>query len=867
VDGRDDAHRDEYAYDAGRTRVTTPASTTGRPRLSAALVSERRNGGTMGRTATMNRQHPLALVAGAATLLAAMPLTTVFASYTWLFHTTVAVALMVGAAMGVRALRGPVWVQVFSMAATLLLYLTWNFPSHQEFGPFPTTATFRHFAQLFADSSAQIRDEAVPVGDFDGLLLLTIAGVGLVAIAVDFLAVGIRRPALAGLPMLAIYSVPVAVMPDGLSIFPFGFAAAGYLWLLMTDSVDRVRRFGRRFTGDGRDVDVWEPSPLSAAGRRLGMAGVVIAILLPLAVPGMTSGLLDRFGTGFGPGAGEGSLDGSTGAVVDMRALLVDNLRRDDPFDMVEVTTDDPSPALLRFGVADQATTKGFDPRTPAGGQRLAEALDGYQPPDRTGVSARRYQAQVRSLRFDQALAPYYPQLVSLAGLDNAWRLDQPTGQVYSSRAKLSEREYTFVYEEVAYTPNALRAAGPIPPQDGVRQYAQIEQIDQITALVTQLIAGEATQYDQVRALHDYFSSDNDFVYSFEAPPGDSGHAIVDFLNNKQGFCEQYAAALAWLVRAASIPARVAYGFTAGQNADGDNTRLLSTANLHAWTEVYFNGFGWVPFDATPSTSITGAVRMPWAPEPGDPEFGGEDEPTPGDSASPGAGPTGPVGPNRDPNAGEQIGPTTRDMSGWWIGGAAAAALMLVLLFAPSVRRRALRRARLARSGAMVVLDAGGPRTAAPDPFGLVTEDIGVRDAQRDAHLAWAELLDTMIDYGVPIDESETPRATGERVGALPGLIAGTAGHVDLLARAEERARYARTPLRPDGLDEAVGAARAALHDRATRWEQIRATFMPMSVLMRWRLAWIGWVNRSIGLAARGRAMMAYVSPRRLLTR
>ena len=51
----------------------------------------------------------------------------------------------------------------------------------------------------------------MPVPDLDGLLLLTTAGVGLVAVLVDLAAVGIRRPALAGLPMLAIYSVPVAV--------------------------------------------------------------------------------------------------------------------------------------------------------------------------------------------------------------------------------------------------------------------------------------------------------------------------------------------------------------------------------------------------------------------------------------------------------------------------------------------------------------------------------------------------------------------------------------------------------------------------------------------------------------------------------
>ena len=54
--------------------------------------------------------------------------------------------------------------------------------------------------------------------------------------------------------------------------------AVGFLWLLVTDNVDRVRRFGRRFTGDGRDVDVWEPSPLAAAGRRLAVVGVLVAV-------------------------------------------------------------------------------------------------------------------------------------------------------------------------------------------------------------------------------------------------------------------------------------------------------------------------------------------------------------------------------------------------------------------------------------------------------------------------------------------------------------------------------------------------------------------------------------------------------------
>ena len=80
--------------------------------------------------------------------------------------------------------------------------------AHPDRRDVPCTST-----HLLVDAGAQIRDQAVPVPDHDGLLLLTTLGVGSVAILVDLVAVGLRRPALAGLPMLAIYSVPVAVLP------------------------------------------------------------------------------------------------------------------------------------------------------------------------------------------------------------------------------------------------------------------------------------------------------------------------------------------------------------------------------------------------------------------------------------------------------------------------------------------------------------------------------------------------------------------------------------------------------------------------------------------------------------------------------
>lgn len=814
----------------------------------------------------MSQRHPLALVAGAATLLSAFPLVTVYASITWLIYTVIAVAVVVGTAMLVRTARGPVWVQVLAMMAGLLVYLTVAFPSGGEvFRLIPTPSTFRHFNELLAAAGQQIRDETAPVPDLDGLLLLTTAGVGMVAILVDLTAVGIRRPALAGLPMLVIYSVPVAVLPEGLSVLPFGFAAAGYLWLLLSDSVDRVRRFGRRFTGDGHDVDVWEPSPLASTGRRLGLVGVVLAILLPVAVPGITSGLLDRYGGGGGTGSGSGP-----GATVDLTALLRDNLNRKQEFEMVRVSTTDPSPYYLRFGVADQvAGDKGFVSRAPTGGTAVDRGLPAFGPPP--GVTSQRYHGTVVTNNFDMHLAPVYQQVVSIQGLDGAWLMDAATNQIYSPPAgpSITRKRYEFDFVRVAYTPAILRTAKPIPAQDaGARELSTVPVfVPQVTQLVAALTAGKATEYDKVRAIYDHFSPANGFTYSLQASGDINVTAIVDFLTNKKGFCVQYAAAMAWLVRVAGFPARVAFGFTQGAGAS-NGVYPLTNYNLHAWTEVSFPGFGWVPFDATPPGSVAGSVQSAWAPDPANAfPTDGQDQPEkPGDpSASTSSEPT-PV-PSAEPG-GTTPGAGATPINAWWGLGAAAAVAVAVLLLLPALRRRSLRRGRRARSGTVIVLDDDGPADDLPMP---ILDPAGMVAARRDAHAAWTELIDTMVDFDVKVDEAETPRATAERLGSLlpdPSSVRPSSvrhSSVRLLARAEERARYARVPLSANGLDQAVRSARAALARRATRRQRISAFLMPRSVVLRWRAGWIAGVGRVVGAAGRIRDALLMISPRRLL--
>jgi len=808
----------------------------------------------------MNQRHSYAVVAGAATLLAAFPLSTIFAAYTWLFYSAFAVAAVVTAAILVRVARGPIWTQVLAMMGALLIFLTVLFPSGDEFlRLIPTGATFVHFNDLLGTAGTQIRSAAVPVPDYPGLLLLTTAGVGMVAVLVDLAAVGLRRPALAGLPMLAIYSVPVAVLPKSMPLVPFVFAAVGYLWLLISDSVDRVRRFGRRFTGEGRDVELWEPSPLASAGRRLGVVGLVIAVVLPLALPDFTNGLLERLN---GPGTGAGIGPG-TGAVstVNLNALISDNLRRSEAFDMVSFSTTDPSPFYLKFAIADDVTNSGFVNHPPSGGTAVTKALPGPVVPRASGVTVNTYGATIQTINFDMRYAPAFERLTGVQDLDDSWSYDESTGQIYGHNGTANSKTYRITYEHVNYTAAALRTATVAgEPDASGRGQIQVPQIDQISDLVNALTKNKTTEYDKVRALYDYFSPSNNFVYSIEAPPAKSGYAVVDFLNAKKGFCVQYAAALTWLVRASGYQARVAFGFTRGPGQI-NQTYHLSNFNLHAWTEVFFPGFGWVPFDATPAGAVTGSVQTSYAPDLSDTNAaaGGDPDdlaPKPGATAS-----TTPVagGDNNAPLAGSTSGHLS---SGWLIAGGLLV-LLLALALMPALRRRSLRRQRRTRPGPILAVRAGGAaRPSTPD---LVHDPAVISAARLDAHAAWAELIDTMVDFDVAIDEAETPRATAVRLRALPGLESAAQDATGLVAKAEERARYAIAPLAPDGLDSAVRTVRTAMAERATRRQRIMAALLPRSVTLRWRATWVGWISRSVRASGRLRDIFGVVNPRRLL--
>ena len=75
------------------------------------------------------------------------------------------------------------------------------------------------------------------------------------------------------------------------------------------------------------------------------------------------------------------------------------------------------------------------------------------------------------------------------------------------------------------------------------------------------------------------------------------------FATYKKGFCQYYATTMAVILRDLDVPTRIAQGFLPGSRDLNAATETILFSNAHAWVEVYFPGYGWLPFDPTGSLS------------------------------------------------------------------------------------------------------------------------------------------------------------------------------------------------------------------------------------------------------------------------
>ncbi len=122
--------------------------------------------------------------------------------------------------------------------------------------------------------------------------------------------------------------------------------------------------------------------------------------------------------------------------------------------------------------------------------------------------------------------------------------------------------------------------------------------------LAERLTRNQPTQYDKVMALVRYIEQNTAYNLNVEAYPTDVDVAEHFLFEAKQGYCVEFATALAVLCLYADIPARVVSGFLLQERDRETGEYIVREAHRHLWTEVFFEGVGWVAFDATRNAPV-----------------------------------------------------------------------------------------------------------------------------------------------------------------------------------------------------------------------------------------------------------------------
>jgi transglutaminase-like putative cysteine protease len=155
-----------------------------------------------------------------------------------------------------------------------------------------------------------------------------------------------------------------------------------------------------------------------------------------------------------------------------------------------------------------------------------------------------------------------------------------------NERLRYEARSRLDYHANLQESPSQLQRALQLPPtlNPRARQLATSWRADDDQAVVR-------------RAL-DYLNEQN-FYYTLE-PPTLGRNSTDDFLFiTRRGFCEHYASAFVFLMRAAGIPARVVTGYQGGEYNAYGNYHIVRQSDAHAWAEVWLTGQGWVRIDPT----------------------------------------------------------------------------------------------------------------------------------------------------------------------------------------------------------------------------------------------------------------------------
>ena len=768
-------------------------------------------------TATRLSAVPAAIWATILTALAVVPL---LSGPAWPARLGGLALVAIVAASASRQRILPVIAHAASYLAALLVYLNLVYAGPESLARLvPSARSLRYLGTLISQGGDE-RAYSPPVPGHPGVGLLAAGGIGVIAIVVDLLAVRMRRPAIAGLPLLVLFSVPVAtnVKDAGLGeAIAFCLGISGYLALLSADGRERLRLWGRLVTfwpsgTDDRTGQSPDTRALAVSGRRIGMAAVGLGLIVPLLLPGLK--IHDLFAT-----RGSGQRSGCCAPSLPQPLVQMQGMLHDSPAEQVlsyTTTASDPDQQYLQVYVLNYDSASGQWTQQKAGNTVQVGSGPLASPPGQTGrigyitVRTRITMDQVTGYGGETSYLPlpYAPTAVHVTG--PGWQESRST-LVVSGNQALSRLGYSVTSKEPDPAAGQLDPHGRVPAAIS-RADAGYSGADrrELTVIAEQAVRGAATPLEQATDLQDWLAQTGGFTYSVSTSLPNSAGGLVRFLTEvRRGDCQQFSFAMAILARLIGIPSRVAVGFTAGRQQK-DGRWLVTTEDAHAWPELYLAGAAGCGSSrrrrAAPSARAPRQLRSTRR------------------CLRPTIAAHRPAR-RRSPPRGRARRRRTRGLRAGlhqFEQGRGAAAV-------PRSGRRGGGFPWLPVAACLIAALAITPRLVRSG-----TRRMRWRAARGDADLAraaWRELQDDLADYGIALRPSESARAAAARVGADASLDDAALAALRHIAAAEERARYARAPLAGGSLRAEVALVRRALARNASWPERLRALLMPPSTL------------------------------------
>jgi len=718
------------------------------------------SGDTTPRPEPKDRTRPLragpTLLAAAAVLAGASALTGPISGHTWVPPMIEMVAVIWLAGIGGRLLGFPAVGTALLQLGGFLTALTSLFTSGGIGGVLPSRAAVAEAGQLLTGALAQITGTAAPTPATPELGFLVALSVGSAALIADILVTVARSPALVGLPLLSLYAVPASLTKTMLPWYSFAGPAVLYAALLAATGQQERRAQGRARIG------------FAVHGGAVIASATAAALVIAGSVPILgTEGRLPhtRSSTNFIGLSPFAALQGSLRNSTPVPVLTATGLSAPDYFRTVALTA--------------WTTNRGWSL-----GPVSADVVNIDGPLSAVPLAAGT-SITVRTQNFQDRFLPILAGTSAITGLADRWNFDATLNTVYRADS-VKPGQYLLRYEQRKPTVTDLRADSV----DAGSRLIDTGALDQSVRDTAQRITGAASgPFDKANALQRWFTDPaSGFRYSLDVPADDRGDALVSFLTHKKGFCQQYAAAMAIMLRSLNIPSRVVIGFTQGSEQP-DGSYLVTSHNAHAWVEVQFQRNGWVRFDPTPPVAGQGgqqgfsttaaapaatspAVAAPPVPVPA-PRVNGPD----------GAQTAAPATKTAPATAAETAAPGTFSPAATAVILAVAAAIAALLLLPAALRYRRRRR-RLARAG------SGEPGAAGA---------------------SWTELEDTAIDHRIGPQPGESARMVANRLARHAHLVDADRARLHQLVLAAEREWYdtaAHTA-------PARSAATARIHDTA----------------------------------------------------